>query len=352
MQHTPNTFFQQQVNISDDTDLLVILLDTNPFTWGKRKLDMNSNVSTTTSSTKNLISFSQFIQHLLVFINAYLSVQRNKKIAILSSATNHQSQFLFPKRTKAKRRESDGGKKSHVSKLGSNIVGTEDVEEFFLQEIKFETVQKAILSGLFELQENISNIGDENSMMTDDDTSNPQKDNIQGFSLSGALSMALCFINRLEKEKPPGITLNARILIFQVSPDISSQYISVMNTIFSAEKMNIILDACVLALQDSIFLQQACFLTNGNYVKPQRQEGLIQYLFHLFMLEKNLRTMIMLPVQNTVDFRASCFETRKPIDDGYVCPVCLSIFSQFKPVCSTCESKLQRPTNRSLISHK
>ena len=127
------------------------------------------------------------------------------------------------------------------------------------------------------------------------------------------------------------------------------------------------LDACVLSNQDSTFLQQACFLTGGNYLKPQRQEGLLQYLLTIFMLEKNLRSYIQLPVQNTVDFRASCFETRKPIDDGYVCPVCLSskyirfywnrvnqiiVFSTFKAVCTTCESKLQRPTNRSVLSYK
>ncbi|EFC43470.1 predicted protein [Naegleria gruberi] len=341
----------QSVNITDELELLVILLDINPYTWGKRKLDNEQQQS---SSAKSLISFSQFINQLLVFINTFLTIQRNKKIAVIASSENNKSHFLFPNRFRSKKDGKHNHNQIQVKSTDStsmlNMMGVksgDDIEDFFLNDIGFESVQNAVLSGLNSEEVTPS---EDTEYMEDD--GNHTTSTAQGFSLSGALSMALCFINRLEKEKPLGMSLNSRILTFQVSPDISSQYISVMNAIFSAEKMSIMLDACVLSNDDSTFLQQACFLTGGNYLKPQRQEGLIQYLLTIFMLEKSLRSYIQLPVQNTVDFRASCFETRKPIDDGYVCPVCLSIFSSHKPVCSTCASKLQRPTNRSVLSYK
>ncbi|KAF0978827.1 hypothetical protein FDP41_001897 [Naegleria fowleri] len=346
------------ITMSDDLDLLVILLDVNPYTWGKRKLDLTNGVAT----SKNLISFSQFVNHLLVFINMYLTMQRNKKIAVIASSDHSKSHFLFPNRSTFTKKDTQNYNKIYSKENGSVLNQAnsgEDVKDFFLNEITFETVSNSILNGLFQMNEESTATDDDQAMADQEETTTEDASGFHhtvsrthGFSLCGALTMALCFINRLEKEKPDGTTLNSRILTFQVSPDISSQYISVMNSIFSAEKMGITLDACVLSTQDSTFLQQACFLTGGMYLKPQRQEGLIQYLTTIFMIEKNLRSYIQLPVQNTVDFRASCFETRKPIDDGYVCPVCLSIFSKFKPVCSTCESKLQRPTNRSILSFK
>jgi transcription initiation factor TFIIH subunit 3 len=163
----------------------------------------------------------------------------------------------------------------------------------------------------------------------------------KGTSMSKALSFALCFINRLEAEKPVGTTLYPRILVIQASPDISAQYISVMNSIFSAQKMNVTVDACILGNEDSTFLQQAAHITGGVYMKPMRQEGLVQYLLGVYLVEKELRKVIQLPMQNLVDLRASCFETKKPIDNGYVCSVCLSVFSKYSPVCSTCGTKFK-----------
>lgn len=93
-------------------------------------------------------------------------------------------------------------------------------EDFFLKEISFNTVKNSILK---QLQEEFRRINDDLV--------------VKGSSLAGALSRALCFINRLEREKPIGTTLNSRILTFQVSPDIPTQYISIMNAIFSAQKM-------------------------------------------------------------------------------------------------------------------
>lgn len=110
-----------------------------------------------------------------------------------------------------------------------------------------------------------------------------------------------------------------------------------MNCIFCAQKMNVSIDTCILG-EDSSFLQQAAYITNGTYIKPSKQEGLLQYLLSIFLLEKSLKKIIQMPSQNVIDFRATCFETKKQIDTGYVCSICLSIYSTKQKTCGTCKS--------------
>jgi len=117
-----------------------------------------------------------------------------------------------------------------------------------------------------------------------------------------------------------------------------------MNAIFSAQKKSIPVDSCVLSPQDSTFLQQASHITGGVYLKPQHQEGLLQYLLSCYLADAFARKYINLPVQSSVDYRASCFCHKKVIDMGFVCSVCLSIFCSFSPVCSTCGAKFAFPT--------
>ncbi len=72
--------------------------------------------------------------------------------------------------------------------------------------------------------------------------------------------------------------MHPRVLIMHASGDASLQYIPLMNAIFSAQKAGIVVDACVLGPHDSTFLQQAAQLTNGIYLRPHNQQGLIQYM--------------------------------------------------------------------------
>ena len=43
-----------------------------------------------------------------------------------------------------------------------------------------------------------------------------------------------------------------------------------------------------------------------------------------------------LPRAARVDFRAACFCHKRPVDLGYVCSACLSIFCRQLPACTTC----------------
>ncbi|KAJ3381735.1 RNA polymerase II transcription factor B subunit 4 [Lobulomyces angularis] len=141
--------------------------------------------------------------------------------------------------------------------------------------------------------------------------------------LSNTISMALTYINRIIRKYEPQ-TVNSRIIIVSVSPDIPSQYITIMNNIFCAQRLMIKMDICKLLNEDSVFLQQAAYLTSGVYVKVEYPERLIHYLMHSFLPNSSMRETLALRSGDQVDFRAACFCHKKIVDVGFVCSVCLS----------------------------
>jgi transcription initiation factor TFIIH subunit 3 len=179
-------------------------------------------------------------------------------------------------------------------------------------------------------------------------------------ALVGALTKALCYINRLTLEfnastnategLEPLTLPDPRILILSVSPDQTSSYISVMNSIFSAQKLKVTIDACQLYGPDTVFLQQAAHLTGGSYIYLERRDALLQYLTMAFLSPPSVRQTISVPTQDKVDFRAACFCHKDIVDVGFVCSVCLSIFCQPVPVCSTCRTKFPMKTLQRLNS--
>ena len=84
-------------------------------------------------------------------------------------------------------------------------------------------------------------------------------------------------INRLQSP-------SSRILLLSVSPDRAQDYVPFMNAIFSAQKLKVPIDTLQLAAHDSVFLQQATYLTGGAYVRlgdesgEGKRGGLLQYL--------------------------------------------------------------------------
>jgi transcription initiation factor TFIIH subunit 3 len=55
--------------------------------------------------------------------------------------------------------------------------------------------------------------------------------------LSSAISLGLCYINRLQHNFGTTETLNYRLLVVQLNEDGSHQYMNFMNMIFTAEKL-------------------------------------------------------------------------------------------------------------------
>ncbi|POI34673.1 hypothetical protein CIB84_001576 [Bambusicola thoracicus] len=83
---------------------------------------------------------------------------------------------------------------------------------------------------------------------------------------------------------------------------------------------------------------QACDITGGIYLKVPHLPSLLQYLLWVFLPDQEQRSQLVLPPPVHVDYRAACFCHRNLIEIGYVCSVCLSIFCNFSPICSTCET--------------
>ncbi|KAJ3814805.1 transcription factor Tfb4-domain-containing protein [Lentinula aff. lateritia] len=167
-------------------------------------------------------------------------------------------------------------------------------------------------------------------------------------ALVGALTKALCFINRLTLEfntstanategLEPLTLSDPRILVLSVSPDQTASYIPVMNSIFSAQKLKVTIDACQIYGPETVFLQQAAHLTGGSYIYLERRDALLQYLTMAFLPPPSIRQTISVPTQDKIDFRAACFCHKNIVDVGFVCSVCLSTRPRLfdMPVCAS-----------------
>lgn len=75
--------------------------------------------------------------------------------------------------------------------------------------------------------------------------------------------------------------MTGRILVVSVSGDLGSQYVSVMNTIFAAQRSRVPIDIAKVA-GDTVFLQQASDSTGGVYMELMWRESFLQYLMVSF----------------------------------------------------------------------
>lgn len=166
-------------------------------------------------------------------------------------------------------------------------------------------------------------------------------------ALSSSFSQALCLLHRLE-DIDKGCTLkNRRVLFIHGAEDVPGQYVPMMNASFCAKKMNVLVDACVLNEKDSNFLQQAASISGGVYYNPSeelermKKPALSQYLVNIFLANPKTRKIMQLPKTHTSALKVSCFLSQRPIDMGFVCSVCLSIFSSKMEKCAICETVFQ-----------
>ena len=150
-----------------------------------------------------------------------------------------------------------------------------------------------------------------------------------------ALSIAMCYSNRCRQRTAATAGLT-RVLCIKGSSDTSSQYIPTMNAICSAQRSGIPIDSCILGKVDSAFLQQAAQITGGSYFKPDAFRICLQNLLTMSISDQRSRALLQLPNQRGVDFRTSCFCHKQPLDTGFVCSICLSVFCDENIICPTC----------------
>ncbi|KZS93953.1 transcription factor Tfb4 [Sistotremastrum niveocremeum HHB9708] len=282
---------------------LSLLLDLQPAAWH--------------DPTQSL-QFSTFLAHILVFLNAHLAQKHENSLAIFGA---------FPGKS---------------IMLYSSIDQTKPADRRVQPDPNwyqpFKTLDAALTERIREEMPQPSN------------SSEAEEPLPVPVALVGALAKALCcksstycnfnrIIQATKVEAPsdtPLVMPESRILIVSVSPDAAASYIPLMNSIFSAQKLKVVIDVCKIYGPDTTFLQQAAYLTGGSYIRM------------CFLQPPSVRSLLAVPTTDRVDFRAACFCHKDIIDAGYVCSVCLSIFCQPVPVCSTCRyahlsTRLMRP---------
>ncbi|XWS23761.1 hypothetical protein CRYUN_Cryun28dG0043000 [Craigia yunnanensis] len=247
---------------ADDVSLVLVLLDTNQFFWSSSSL-----------------SFSQFLSHVLAFLNGILTLNQLNQAVVIATGYN-SCDYIFDLYSDLNRRFENGRMPVMCSSL------LQKLEEFL---IKDEQLSKEEPEG-----------------------------RIKSPLLSGSLSMALCYMQRVFRSGAlhlhsrhthfsvphvsassffiftsdeiksnaciivTGTRTSARIVRFkcyrqilclQGSPDGPEQYVAIMNAIFSAQRPMVPIDSCYIGAQNSAFLQQASYITGGVHHKPQNLDG-------------------------------------------------------------------------------
>ena len=318
----------------------MVLIDLTPVWWG-------------TYAHENLI-LPFFIESILAFVNCHLTLSPLNEVAIIG-VTPERTEFLWPPSGSADDFEPQS---SHFGQYEPFAILGETVRW---------KVHKLIMSC-------------ESLSCT--------------IAFASAINNALCYYIRRCRELRPTFTcqndgkssstpitdedmssflvdnFSARILVIRAAEDSSAQYLSLMNAVFTAQKLGVLIDACIIPptrmshgtddslrqsspiLQESSnssLFQQAADLTGGKYLRIPRPAGLLQYLLSVFLARAGLRSQLILPdcgdgsAISGVDFRSACFCHRKMVDLSYVCSVCLSVFCSFTPICSTCQTPFKVP---------
>lgn len=291
--------------------LLCIILDTNPVWWGKRLISHDE------------MTLSHCVDCLTVMANSHLMLAHKNKLAIIAAHTDH-STFLYP-----------------PSRSASQTCGFRLPDDG--QYETFNNVEALLKSQLKQL------VAEDKQQATDymDYMEERPSDSL----LAGAMCMALAYIHRLDRESSMGESLQARILIVKGSEDCPAQYMNFMNAVFTAQKQNVVIDACILDAESGL-LQQACDITGGTYLKIPQAQGLLEYLLWVFLPDPASRAKMALPPRAQVDYRAACFCHRNLIEIGYVCSLCLSIYCSFSPICSTCQTTFKITGPQKLVKKK
>ncbi|KAK9457113.1 TFIIH subunit Tfb4/p34 [Dipodascopsis uninucleata] len=282
--------------VSDTSDesssLLVLVLDTSPKGWA-------------ILANEHSLTIQSVVATLCIFLNSHLALNHANEVAVVAAHVD-RVKFLYPAASKLKS-EQDEERKSGV-------------EESTMYR-QFRVVNESVINELQSLLESTAS----------ESLSEPSSSTTL---ISGALSTALAYINRIANSNSSNSTVSiyrAKIMIVSICSDLATQYVPLMNCIFAAQKLKIPIDICKLGTdEDTVFLQQAADTTNGVYLRlvKEQAQGLLQYLVTAFLPDRALRKNLILPSQSSVDFRAACFCHKRVVDIGYVCNICLSIFCE------------------------
>ncbi|KAI5456358.1 TFIIH subunit Tfb4/p34 [Mariannaea sp. PMI_226] len=311
-----------EVTTADDTpSLLSIIIDTNPRAW---------------AALADVLPLSRALASILVFANAHLAFSNANQVAVIAAHLDRAT-WLYPTPPSKSSPIKDASGDTPMQDAAPSQPYASSANKF----PQFAQIESEVLAAARKLADGTTE-ADLNATTT---------------QLSGALTLALCHINKAAQalctpttnledshkanaaNTPP--TLRGRILVISVSDSEPSQYISTMNAVFAAAHSKVAIDTLSLS-GDPTFLQQACFNTNGTFIAAEHPRGLLTYLMFGLIADTEARESLIAPTHDTVDFRAACFCHGRVVDTGFVCSVCLSIFCDLpdNAECLTCGTKL------------
>ncbi|KAI0563634.1 Transcription factor Tfb4 [Gracilaria domingensis] len=319
-----------RVKAADDAqDLLILILDTSVRSWlevsGK---DPKEALCISVQALKSVT------EQLLVFLNTFLLLHEANRVCVIFSGSD-ASGLVYPVFPEPDTLTPDYD---------------ESVEDASFDALRGYSSHQHIAADPQQMVQDVKRAVEEGIAASLRGQEDP--DVCKKYScISSALATALCLLNRARRIQieraamslgqdrdrleivEQSVHFNGRILCVLAGPDAPDQYVSVMNCIFSAQRLGVPIDSCVLLNEkDSTYFQQAAHLTNGVYVRPDEfstdtPDTLLQYLQTVFIVDKQSRDFLAMPVPDKVDFRASCMETSEIIDNGFTCSICLSTFS-------------------------
>ncbi|KAG6020172.1 hypothetical protein E4U19_006630 [Claviceps sp. Clav32 group G5] len=315
-----------EVTAAEETpSLLSIIIDTNPRAW---------------AALEGQLPLSKAIANILVFVNAHLAFSNANQVAVVAAHVN-RAVWLYPTPPQPQTQTTSTANHVSANDTAADAPSRASAANKYPQ---FAQIETTILSSLQRLIAETT----------------PQDLESTTTQLSGALTLALCHINktsqalsgssssdsnplasRMSSATAPPPPIKARILVLSVSDSEPSQYIPTMNAVFAASHAQVAIDTLSLC-GDATFLQQACFNTNGTFLVASNPQGLLTYLMFGLIADTEARQSFITPTHDTIDFRAACFCHGKVVDMGFVCSICLSIFCEVPPQaeCLTCGTQL------------
>lgn len=321
---------------------LIVVLDTNPAAWAVQSQ----------YGLKGL-KFNTAISSIIAFLRAFSSINPSNKFSFIAAHTD-TSKYIYPPEHVASTTSNSTTSSSSSSSSSSSIHKRKrsDITTLRTSDGPMPIILKQLekLNSSIHQQQNNLNKADQD----DDEEDEEEEEPIECISLASALSRAMGRANLLRRKNA---TLDIRVLVIMASQDYSSYYVPLMNTIFSAESLNVRMDCLNVCGERSKFMEQAVHQTKGIYQhldgeRGKERDGILQHLLTHFLVPSDKLNKASLQhvlgrstSVSDVDLRATCLESGVSISTGVVCSVCLSIFSQpaFREMnkngrCATCST--------------
>ncbi|KAG5859172.1 transcription factor IIH [Encephalitozoon hellem] len=130
------------------------------------------------------------------------------------------------------------------------------------------------------------------------------------------LGYALC----LHRDEP------TQIVIFTLGREQKDEYLRYLKCMFAAQRLGVRISA--FSLFENKTILQCCASTGGDY--STSEDKCLRFLLSLLGTGGN---------QKPLGFPAACYCHNRQVILGLVCPICLSVFCKFIPVCRKCKSK-------------